>query len=302
MSESQQQTPIAETLPAVRTEAPELPVVMGFGTKSGFELIQRAAKLFSSSSLVPKDFQGNMPNCVIALNMANRIGADPLMIMQNLVIVHGRPTWASQFMIACVNTCGRFDPLRFEFFGTKGTDTWGCRAIATDRRTRQQLTGPDVTINIAKKEGWYAKNGSKWQSIPQLMLMYRAGSWWARAYAPELTMGLHTQDEVIDMGEAEIIHSEGAADNPTEALNLALGLNESKKAPGSRSTAKPTNHTTPDDKVPQTASNGEIGAIKCALCDAEITGTPYQVIVGDTTHLVCNEECGYEFAEKAGRA
>ena len=65
---------------------------------------------------------------------------------------------------------------------------------------------------------------------------------------------------------------------------------------------KPTNHTTPDDKVPQTASIGEIGAIKCALCDAEITGTPYQVIVGDTTHLVCNEECGYEFAEKAGRA
>lgn len=178
-------------------------VRMGFGDSSSFELIQRAAKLLASSSLVPKEYQGNIPNCVIALNMSQRIGADPLMVMQNLVIVHNRPTWSSQFLIATVNTCGRFTALRFEFFGQKGTDSWGCRAWAIEKATGEKLVGADITIAIAKKEGWYNKTGSKWQSIPQQMLMYRAGSWWTRAYAPELAMGLHTAEEMHDVYDAE---------------------------------------------------------------------------------------------------
>lgn len=167
----------------------------------GFELAQRAAKCLASSSLVPKEYQNNVPNCVIAINMAQRIGADPLMVCQNLLIVHGRPTWSSQFLIATANTCGRFTALRYEFFGEQGTDEWGCRAWAVEKATGEKLIGTDVTIAVAKKEGWYGKNGSKWQSIPQQMLMYRAGSWWTRVYAPELSMGLHTAEEAYDIIE-----------------------------------------------------------------------------------------------------
>lgn len=185
----------------VVAQAPEKYSV-GLTDSQGFELAQRAAKLLASSSLVPKEYQGNIPNCVIALNMAQRVGADPLMVMQNLVIVHGKPTWSSQFLIATVNTCGRFSALRYEFFGTQGTDEWGCRAWAVEKATGEKLVGTDVTIAISKKEGWFAKNGSKWQSIPQQMLMYRAGSWWTRAYAPELSMGLHTADEMRDVYDA----------------------------------------------------------------------------------------------------
>lgn len=165
----------------------------------GFELAQRAAKMLSSSSLVPKEYQGNIANCVIALNMAHRLGADPIMVMQNLVIVHGRPTWSSQFLISTVNTCGRFSALRYEFFGEKGKDSWGCRAYAIEKSTGEKLVGTDITIAMAKDEGWYGRNGSKWKTMPQQMLMYRAGSWWARAYAPELSMGLHTQEEMQDV-------------------------------------------------------------------------------------------------------
>ncbi len=177
-------------------------VSVGLTNLQGFELAQRAAKLLASSTLVPKEYQGNLPNCVIALNMAQRVGADPLMVMQNLVIVHGRPTWSAQFLIATVNTCGRFSALRFEFFGERNTDEWGCRAWAIEKATGEKLVGSDVTIGIAKKEGWYGKNGSKWQSIPQQMLMYRAGGWWTRAFAPELSMGLQTADEAGDIYDA----------------------------------------------------------------------------------------------------
>lgn len=214
--------PQTSTLAQLRTPPQEQlqTISVGLTNSQGFELAQRAAKLLASSSLVPKDYQGNLPNCVIALNMAARVGADPLMVMQNLVIVHGRPTWSSQFLIATVNTCGRFSALRYEFFGKQGTDDWGCRAWAIEKATGEKLVGTDITIAIAKKEGWFGKNGSKWQSIPQQMLMYRAGSWWTRAYAPELSMGLHTADEMVDVYDAEIA-SDGTYQVTAESLRSA---------------------------------------------------------------------------------
>lgn len=173
-------------------------VSIGFANASSFELTQRVAKMYSASALVPKDYQNNIPNCAIAVNMAARINADVLMVMQNLVVVHGRPTWSAQFLIATVNSCGRFTALRYEMFGEKGTDEWGCRAYAIEKSTGEKLVGTEVTIAIAKAEGWYSKNGSKWKTIPEQMLKYRAAGWWTRAYAPELSMGLQTSDERTD--------------------------------------------------------------------------------------------------------
>lgn len=195
--------PALRAMPSEAQSVTSLPQVsVGLTTLQGFELAQRAAKCLASSTLVPKEYQGNLSNCIIALNMAQRIGADPLMVMQNLVIVHGRPTWSSQFLIATFNTCGKFSALRYEFFGEPGTDGWGCRATATELSTGEKLTGTDVTIAIAKKEGWYGRNGSKWQSMPQQMLQYRAASWFVRTIAPELSMGLQTADEMHDVYDA----------------------------------------------------------------------------------------------------
>jgi hypothetical protein len=179
------------------------PVQAGFFNLQSFELMQRIAKGFAASTLVPKEYQNNVGNCMIALNLAQRIGGDPLMVMQNLIVIYGRPSWSSQYLIATANMCGRFSAIRFEFFGKSNTDEWGCRAWAIEHATGEKLFGSDVTIAIAKQEGWYTKNGSKWKSIPQQMLMYRSGAWWVRAYAPELSMGLMTTDEVVDTFDAE---------------------------------------------------------------------------------------------------
>ena len=186
---------LRSNLPALHQEH----VTVGFTTLQGFELAQRAAKALSSSTLVPKEYQGNLPNCIVALNMAQRLNADPLMVMQNLVLVHGRPTWSAQFLIATANSCGRFSALRFEFKGKEGSDDWACRAWAIEKETQERLDGTWISIGMTKKEGWYQKNGSKWQTMPQQMLMYRAGAWWVRAYAPELSMGLTTAEEARDI-------------------------------------------------------------------------------------------------------
>lgn len=178
------------------------PVRAGFNDLPSFELAQRAAKLLSASTLVPQQYQGNLANCVVALEMAQRIGASALMVMQNMYIVHGRPAWSAQFVIACLNQSGRFSSLRYEWVGTEGKDDWGCRAWAVEKSTGERVVGPLVTIKLAKAEGWAGKSGSKWQTMPQLMLMYRAGAWFGRTYAPELTMGLQTAEEVRDVYDA----------------------------------------------------------------------------------------------------
>lgn len=188
-----------------RPAAPEqsMPVIrMGFDSLQGFELMQRAAKAFAASTLVPQQYQGNLPNCIIALEMANRMGASPLMVAQNLYIVHGRPGWSSQFLIASFNQCGRFSAIRYEWAGEKGKDTWACRAWAIEKDTKDRIEGPWVSMRMAKEEGWYDKKGSKWQTLPELMLMYRAAGFMVRTHAPEIAMGLQSEDEIHDVYDA----------------------------------------------------------------------------------------------------
>jgi hypothetical protein len=157
--------------------------------------------------LVPEIYRGpdGLPSCVIALNMATRLKADPLMVMQNLFIIKGKPGWSSKFLIATFNQCGRFSPIRYEFTGTEGKDDWGCRATAVEKATGEKLVGPLVTITIAKAEGWFAKNDSKWKTIPEQMMRYRSAAWFVNTVAPELAMGLPTSDEVEDFIEGETI-------------------------------------------------------------------------------------------------
>lgn len=196
-----------------------MPVVRAsFFDLQGFELMQRVSKAFAASTLVPKEYQGNLSNCMIALNLAERLKADALMVMQNLYIVHGRPGWSAQFLIATFNQCGRFSALRYEFFGTKGNDDWGCRAWAIEKETGEKIVGADIDIALAKKEGWYGKSGSKWQSMPQQMLMYRSAAWLVRAYAPEIAMGLPTADELADVID---VNADGSYTISTEELRGA---------------------------------------------------------------------------------
>lgn len=164
-----------------------------------FELQLRKAKVFAASTLVPQQYRNNLPDCVIAMNMANRIGADVLMVMQNMYLVQGKPGWSAQFLIATFNSCGRFSSMRFEWKGKQGSADWGCRAYATEKATGEMIQGAWVTWDMAQKEGWTKKTGSKWLSLPELMMQYRSAAFLVRAYAPELGMGLQTVEEIIDV-------------------------------------------------------------------------------------------------------
>ncbi|HEU4544303.1 MAG TPA: hypothetical protein VFR23_24445 [Jiangellaceae bacterium] len=155
---------------------------------------------------MPREYQNNIPNVLIAMELASRIGVSVLMVAQNLNLIHNRPSWSATFLIATVNQCGRFTPLRFRWHGTEGSDDWGARAVAKDRATGEECIGTLITIGLAKREGWFQKNGSKWQTMSEQMICYRAAAFWTRIYAPELSLGMHTSDEVIDTFGEDVTH------------------------------------------------------------------------------------------------
>lgn len=196
-----------------------------------FETYQRIAKPLSESNFVPAAYKGNLGDCVIAVEIACRLNVFPLTVMQNLCVVKGNPTWKSKFLIACVNTCGRYTTLDYKVtidgkvgdiryktwkkdaagknteilapFNHPEMDNLVCVAVATEKATGKQLVSPPVSLRMAVGEGWYTKDGSKWPTMTELMLRYRAASYWVSTFAPEMAMGFRTVEEQQDIEDVD---------------------------------------------------------------------------------------------------
>ena len=248
-------------------------------TVKQFEVMQRMAQMYTQSTIVPEAYKGNVGNCVIALDMAMRMNINPLMVMQNLYIVKGNPSWSSKFLIATINMSGKYSALRYrkrnlgkvgkvkynetvwdavnkrntlvvkEFDGT-AIDNIECVAYATELASGEVLESDPITIETAIKEGWYTKSGSKWVTMPSLMLTYRAAAFWQRMYCPEISMGFLTKEEADDVQDAEFVEvpakdkiSEIAAeaagvttnDNEEQAPQQPSDVKETKKSPKTKS-------------------------------------------------------------------
>ena len=284
----------------------DAPVIApGFGSLQSFELLQRTARVLSNSSLVPAAYRAviektnrygevtesrenpnALPNAIVALNMAQRMGADPLMVMQNLYIVEGRPSWSSQWIIAAINGCGRFSPLRFEItdLGEKTVDcmtfVWEdgangkrnrverkvpykirdkkCIAWAVEKETGARIESPTITIEMAVKEGWYGKAGSKWQTMDEVMLRYRAASFFGKLYAPEILMGLVTVEESEEMItlERQDDGSYAPADQ-TPATPSSLMQRLSEAAKGKQPESAQIEHQPAPEVIPQQTRQAE---------------------------------------------
>jgi len=169
-----------------------------------FENAQRIAGALAKSDIVPINYRNNIPNCLIALDMAGNMNLSPLIVMQNLDIIRGKPSWSSKFLISALRNSPRFSKIEFVMFGERGKDSKGCYVKAFDNELGKEVIGPEVTVAMAKAEGWWnkpnkqGKNTSKWPTMTNLMLQYRAGTFFSRINIPDLTMGLPTSEEAYD--------------------------------------------------------------------------------------------------------
>ena len=175
---------------------------------TAFENAQRIGKVLCQSQIIPQSYQNNLPNVIVALEIAARNKLSPVVVMQNLNVIKGRPTWSSKYIIAALTTA-RVDNLHYELaedgnitvsgFGGKTTiKNLMCRAIANDRKTGEERVGPWVSMKMAVDEGWYGKDGSKWKTMPEMMIRYRAATFFASIYYPELSIGIEDEDSVAE--------------------------------------------------------------------------------------------------------
>lgn len=234
-----------------------------FANQDSFNTGYRMAQVLSASTIVPKAFQNNIGNTMIAIDIAQRLHTNPLMIMQNVYIVYGMPSFSAKFLIACINASGLFaTPLRYEFVGEKGKDDWGCAAYAIDKEG-ELLKGSTITIGIAKKEGWYLKDGSKWQVEPEQMLRYRAATRFQTAYCPEITCGLAVKEDIEDAHYTEITNTNTeqlsadeklaqAQQQEEQANSQSLDMNNGEKKEENKAA---DNQPTDTQKAADTAEN-----------------------------------------------
>lgn len=299
MNEIQKQNPVG-----IVTTTNAMNAGFNFFDPVQFETMQRVCRMFAASDLVPDNYKPNfkpipananaeqiaavqlenqaaqnkaVANCMIAIEISMRIGASPLMVMQNMVPIYGKPSWSSKFLIATVNSCGRFEPLQYRFtnkgmlgmvdytdyvwndrtrrkeavqkqFDGKAIQDIECVAYTTKKGAKEVLESSPVSIRLAIQEGWYTKSGSKWQTMTKQMLMYRAASWWTSVYAPDLSMGMRTVEEQQDIVDVEY---QEIKDSPAEEIQ-----NNANKVQISMDTAQGS------DKTTQTVVDTQTGKIK----------------------------------------
>lgn len=193
--------------PAEQSESvslsPAVSVPGGLTMWNDVKLMQNAwktATMISKSALVPDSYRNSPENCLVAIDLANRQGLSPMMVMQNLYVVKGKPAWSGSFCAAAINGCGKFTALEYVFVEEGGG---GCYARATRISNGSVCVSDTITIKMAKDEGWLDKGGSKWKTMPRQMMMYRAASFFARAHCPEVLLGIQTVEEVQDVNGYE---------------------------------------------------------------------------------------------------
>lgn len=192
MEETKDLIPVAEEMNGALPE-----VIAGdmYTTPAVFEHIQRVAKVFANSKLVPEAYRNNVADCIIAMEMAHRLGVSPMMVMQHTCMIHGRPGVEGKFVIGLVNKRGPYPAgIKFKYEG----DGLKRKCIASGVRANGEVDEVEFSLQQAKDWGWYDKAGSPWPKMPDQMLAYRAGVFLARRYCPEVLMGVPPAREELE--------------------------------------------------------------------------------------------------------
>jgi hypothetical protein len=175
-----------------------------YASTQAFNELFKIGSVMSKTQLVPDNYRNKPEDCTIAIDIANRNGMSPLSVMQNLYVVKGKPTWSGQACIAMLRASKEYEHVKPVMVGERNTDGWGCYFKAIDKSDGEVAKGTLVTIQMAKDEGWYSKPGSKWPTMPEQMLQYRAAAFFARIYMPNVLMGFSVEGEAEDISPVPV--------------------------------------------------------------------------------------------------
>ena len=200
-----------------------------------FELEQRKAKAMISGSILPQHFR-NVGDVIILDEMSRVLSVPTVMLAQGLYIVKGKPSMSGQLVIAILNGSGRFDaPINWE----EREKPWGVRAYASI--DGEVYSGEWIDDDLIKRNGW--GNNPHWVNNKSLMAKYRAASWFARLFAPDLLLGFRSEGEIEDANIIETTASPSRANlNKTLLKSAAKPKKKEKVIEAEVEPVTPENH------------------------------------------------------------
>jgi len=178
----------------------------------------RVCEVLAKSDLIPEHFQGKPGNCFIAVYRATKLGMDPFAFMEHTNVVNGKLGYDGQFVSALMNSSGIFEgPITFEYGGEVLQDKWCC-AVGKIKTTGITVKSPKITYQMVLDNGWINEKSPvtrQWRTMFDLRASYRAVAYLGRLYAPQLMMGIKSDDELYDT--ASSIMSDNETAEPAKA-------------------------------------------------------------------------------------
>lgn len=185
-------------------------------TPKNMEEALRFADVLAKSNIVPKEYQGNPGNVLVAMQWGMEIGLQPLQAMQNIAVINGRPSVWGDAALALVRGSGLLEQITEECDGET--------AVCTVVRKGESPTVRSFSMEDAKRAGLAGKQGP-WTQYPKRMLQMRARAFALRDVFADVLRGIGIAEEERDrpaerdMGEAQVVRT---ASSRTEALKNKL--------------------------------------------------------------------------------
>lgn len=241
--------------------------------KEAFTTAWNMAKMLSESGLVPKHFAGQPAACCVALIQAMELNENPIVLMQNMYIVHGMPGFSAKYQIARANKSGIFKGRigwRVVDNGTRTIKGTVYRDLSVTAYATLAETGEEISFTVglemAELEGWLSN--MKYRTMPELMYRYRSASILLRLYAPETLLGdSDVELETLPPQSAKTYDRNGALDVAMEEIKRAT--TGTAPPPGLRTEARQIEEAT--EVIDTEATEGEPAMAATIPTPADIT-------------------------------
>ena len=146
----------------------------------------------SKSKMIPREYQGQPADCLIAMSMGMEIGLKPVQSLQSIAVINGRPSLWGTAARALVMASGQVQSL-FETAPDEVAKTQKARCEIVRKGYADAFVG-EFSIDDARRAQLLGKDN--YSKYPREMLAWRAFHMAARKAFPDIYKGLAAAEEM----------------------------------------------------------------------------------------------------------
>lgn len=174
------------------------------------EQMRFAEVVSQAKGMLPRAYEGNPANVLVAIQYGASLGIEPMAALQNIDVIQGTPTLSAKAVAAMVRANGHKLWMSEDEQNMSAT----CTIVRNDDK--------EHPVTVTRDKAWAQRMGlltkDNYKKQPTTMLMWRAVTACANRACPELFLGLggaYTADELHDMDdmtpvEATVVEDDGS--------------------------------------------------------------------------------------------